>query len=127
MAHGPSRAAPPGPACTVGRDLWFRRAEDGTVVLGLTEAAQQRAGPISHFRGPLPGRTYRAGEPALSLESEKWVGHLALPVEGTVVATNALAERDPSTINHDPYGAGWLFRMRERDPGSLDALIGAPA
>ena len=127
MALGPSRAATAGPACAIGRDLWFRRAEDGTVVVGLTEAAQQRAGPIAHYRGPSTGRAYRAGEPALSLESEKWVGHLALPVEGLVVETNALAERDPSTINRDPYGAGWLFRMRERDPGSLDALAGAPS
>ncbi|HLY77565.1 MAG TPA: glycine cleavage system protein H [Thermoplasmata archaeon] len=124
----PPRPAPTdAPAtCAIGADLWFRAEPDGTYVMGLTEAAQRRAGPLAHYRGPVAGRAYRAGEPALSLESEKWVGHLGLPVDGQVVATNPAAEADPPVINRDPYGAGWLYRMRPREPGTLEALAGRP-
>jgi glycine cleavage system H protein len=115
-----------GTSCTVGTDFWFRRESDETYLVGLTDAAQRRAGVLAHYRGPVPGRTYRAGEPALSLESEKWVGHLSLPVDGTVVETNRAAEAHPTTINQDPYGSGWLYRVRPSKPGSLEALTGAP-
>ncbi len=111
----------PGPVCALGRDLWFRRDIDGSYVIGLTEAAQHRMGPIAYYRGPVAGRRYGAMEPALSLESAKWVGHLSLPASGTVVDTNGALETDPSPINRDPYGDGWLYRMRPEDPGALEA------
>jgi glycine cleavage system H protein len=127
MASAPPRApADAGATCAIGTDLWFRRDTDGTYLVGLTDRAQRRAGPLAHYRGPVAGRAYRAGEPAVSLESEKWVGHLGLPVDGTVVATNPAVEADPGTINRDPYGAGWLYRMRPREPGGLETLSGAP-
>jgi glycine cleavage system H protein len=114
-----------GATCAIGADLWYRPEVDGTYRVGLTDAAQRRAGALAHYRGPVAGREYRAGEPAVSLESEKWVGHLGIPVDGTVVATNGAAEADPTTINRDPYGAGWLYQMRPREPGSLEARAGA--
>jgi glycine cleavage system H protein len=126
MSPAPPRAPADAPAaCAIGTDFWFRRESDGLYVVGLTHAAQLRAGTLAHYRGPVAGRDYRAGEPAVSLESEKWVGHLGLPVDGTVVATNPVVEADPTTINRDPYGAGWLYRMRPRTPGSLEARAGA--
>jgi len=128
MSSAPSRTpADAGATCAIGADLWFRRDADGTYLVGLTDLAQRRAGTLAHYRGPAAGRLYRAGEPAVSLESEKWVGHLGLPVDGTVVATNPAAEADPRTINQDPYGAGWLYRMRPLEPGSFEARSGAPA
>ncbi len=122
-------SAPLGPSsgsgvCAIGPDLWYRSDADGTVVVGLTDDAQRRAGALAHYRGPRPGRSYRAGEPAISLESEKWVGHLGLPVDGTVISTNPAVEADPASINRDPYGAGWLYRMRPRDPADLEARRG---
>jgi glycine cleavage system H protein len=122
----PPRPAGPAATCAIGADLWFRREAEGTYLVGLTEAAARRAGRLAQYRGPAPGQTYRAGEPAVSLESEKWVGHLGLPVDGTVVATNPEVEADPSTINRDPYGAGWLYRMQPRESGSLEARAGDP-
>lgn len=115
-----------GAVCPIGPDLWFRRDPDGTYVIGLTESAQRRVGSVAHYRGPTVGRSYRAGEPAVSLESEKWVGHLGLPVDGTVVAANPLIETDPTVVNRDPHGSGWLYRMRPREPGSLEAGAEAP-
>ena len=127
MSSAPSRApADASATCAIGADLWYRRDADGTYIVGLTDQAQRRAGTLAHYRGPVAGRAYRVEDPAVSLESEKWVGHLGLPVDGTVVATNSAAEADPRTINRDPYGAGWLYRMRPREPGSLEARAGAP-
>lgn len=111
----------PRPACRIGPDLWYRREPDGTYVIGLTDEAQRRAGRLAQYRGPEPGRTYLRDETVVSIESEKWVGHLALPVDGTVVETNPVVEADPGTINRDPYGTGWLYRMRPRASGLLEA------
>ena len=108
--------------CAVGPDLWFRRGLGGTYVIGLTHAAQRRAGTIAHYRGPEVGRRYRKDESAVTLESDKWVGHLTLPVAGTVVETNETLAADPGAINREPYGAGWLYRMRPEDATQLEAL-----
>lgn len=126
MPAGPPRAPADAGACAVGPDLWYREEADGTFVVGLTDSAQRRAGPLAHYRGPEVGRAYRAGEAAMSLESEKWVGHLGLPVDGTVVGANADVERDPALVNRDPYGAGWLYRVRPRSPGAFAAASGTP-
>jgi glycine cleavage system H protein len=122
-AHAPGDRAQ-APACPIGPDLWCRRDGVGSFVIGLSRQAQERAGSIAHYRGPSVGRRYARGEAAVSLESEKWVGHLPLPVPGTVIETNGSLERDPGPINRDPYGAGWLYRMRPDDPGALEALTG---
>ncbi len=122
----PEEPSGDGPACRIGTDLWYRREPDGTFRIGLTDDAVRRAGTLAQYRGPEPGRTYLGGEPAASIESEKWVGHLALPVDGTVVESNPAAEADPRTINRDPYGAGWLYRMRPSAPGLLEARTEGP-
>lgn len=124
---GPTAAADDRPsrvACAIGTDLWCRRDRDGSYLIGLSQVAQDRAGRVAHYRGPVVGGRYGRGEPAVSLESEKWVGHLPLPVPGTVVDVNHALESDPSLINRDPYGEGWLYRMRPEDPRALEALTG---
>lgn len=128
MRSAPARGlTSPAPVCAIGPDLWFRRERDGSYVIGLTEAAQRRTGSIAHYRGPKVGRSYHAKESALTVESEKWVGHLGLPVDGTVVETNSALEVDPKAINRDPYGTGWLYRMRPKSPRELEALASPPA
>jgi glycine cleavage system H protein len=126
MVTGSSGASPAGaPTCAIGRDLWFRALEDGSYRIGLTRDASGRAGRITHYRGPETGRFYRGGESALTIESEKWVGHLAFPVDGTVVEINAQLEADVDLVNRDPEGYGWLFRIRPARDRSLEALAGA--
>ncbi len=98
-------------ACPVAPTLWLRLEADGTYRVGLTTTAARRAGAIVHYRGPVAGRAYAAREPAASLESEKWVEHLALPLPGTVVEVNPLPTADPGLLNRDPEGAGWLCRV----------------
>ena len=85
---------------------------DGSVTVGLTVRGQELVGSVVHFRGPDARRRFRAHEPVVSLESSKWVGHLAMPADGEIVETNGAAVADPGLINRDPQGAGWLYRYR---------------
>ncbi len=105
-----------GPACPAGPDLWMREEPDGSFTVGLTREARGRIGPVAFYGPPTVGHRYAAGEPAFSIESGKWVGHLPLPAPGTVVATNEPLRGDPRPIHDDPLGEGWLFRMRPEDP-----------
>ncbi len=114
-------------ACPLpGGELWAREGPAGEFVLGLTRSASERVGRLVHVRGPAQGSRIRAGEPALSLESEKWVGHLSVPAAGTVVATNPAAVADPPLVQRDPEGEGWLLRLRPDRPEALRAAV-APA
>ena len=99
-------------ACPVPQGLWARRESDHSFTVGLREETRQKVGRITAFRGPVPGSSYRSGDPVVSIESDKWVGHFPLPMDGIVVAVNESLYQDPSPINRDPQGSGWLFRYR---------------
>ena len=114
------RARASGKTGPEGPELWARRESDGSYVIGFTLETQQRLGPVSYFRGPQAGRRYASQEAALSLESEKCVRQLSLPAEGTVLETNSDLEGDPSAINQDPYGKGWVCRVRPARPRALE-------
>jgi len=107
-----SRRRTAGRPPSVDREFWARREPDGSYVIGFTGAAQRRLGPVDFFQGPAPGRRYRAEEWALTVESEKCVRQLPLPAGGTVVESNPGVESDPGEINRDPYGKGWVCRLR---------------
>ncbi len=131
MAH--RRSTPPAApeACRLpGGTLWAREGPTGEFTLGLTRSASERLGRPVHFRGPPDGSRIAAGAPAVSLESEKWVGHLASPAAGTVLGTNPRVLADPTLIRRDPEGAGWLIRLRPDRPEALRAVAagvtGAP-
>ena len=111
-----------GPVRALGTDLWFRCERDGSYVIGFTDVAQRRNGSFAYYRGPEVGRRYDPTEYAMTFESDKCVWHLSLPVEGTVIETNASLLADPRAINRDPYGAGWLYRMRPTRSGALERI-----
>jgi len=98
------------------RDVWVRLEDDGTVTLGMTDIAQTRAGKLVSILFKAPGRTLRAGQSAVTVESAKWVGPFPSPLSGEIVATNQAAfDADVLIANRDPYGAGWLVRLRPSD------------
>ena len=115
-----TRSRSSGVSCLLDVDLWGRREADGAITVGMTDVGQRRTGPVVHWRGPTVGTVLRKGEPVVSLESEKWVGHLAMPFDGTIVAANGALYGDPSAINRDPYGQGWFYRARPEGPGAFD-------
>lgn len=114
----------------IARDVWLRPDEDGTVLLGMTDPAQTRAGKILHILFKKVGRRIEAGQSAATIETAKWAGPFATPIAGTVVATNTEAfAADILVANRDPYGLGWLVRLQPEawDPGASGLVAGPDA
>jgi glycine cleavage system H protein len=104
------------------RDLWVRFEPDGLATLGMTDTAQTRGGKLVNITFKKPGKLVAQGKSAATIESAKWVGPFPLPFSGEVVANNeATFRRDLLIANRDPYGEGWLVRVR---PTNLDAERG---
>ncbi len=92
--------------------VWVRQQE-GEVELGMTDVAQTMGGRLVQVTWREPGKKVRQGRPAAVIESAKWVGPFVSPVSGEIVANNREAfEADPAIANRDPYGKGWLYRVK---------------
>jgi glycine cleavage system H protein len=90
--------------------------------VGITDFAQQALGDVVYVSVPAPGTRVTAGEPCGEVESTKSVSDIYCPVDGEVTEVNADLEDDPALVNSDPYGAGWLMRVRldpDADPSGL--------
>ncbi len=99
----------------VERDVWIR-FEDGVAVLGMTDPAQTRCGKLVAIRFKRPGKVVKQGKALATIESGKWVGPFPAPFTCEIVATNEEAfARDILLANKDPYGEGWLFKVRPLD------------
>ncbi len=98
------------------KHVWVRGPEDdGAVVIGITDVAQNLAGKIVVVNLKTPGKVLAQGKSAGTLESGKWVGSIPTPVAGEVLAINESVKSNPAIINDDPYGEGWLIRVRPED------------
>lgn len=106
---------------------WVRVADDGTGVVGITDFAQEQLGDVVYIGLPEVGETVNGGEEAGVAESVKSASDVFSPVTGEVLAINERLEDEPETVNEDPYGEGWLFKVRLADPGELDSLLDAAA
>ena len=105
---------------------WIRVEGDvGTV--GITHHAQAALGDIVHVEFPAVGAVLKKGGGACTVESVKAVSEVYAPVSGTITAVNDSLEDQAATINEDPYGAGWLFRLRLANPADVEALMDASA
>lgn len=96
----------------VGYDVWVRLEEDGTVTLGMTDPAQAQCGRIVNITFKAVGKALRRGQSAAVIESAKWVGPFPTPLSGVIVAVNEGFRNDLLLANKDPYGTGWLVRLR---------------
>jgi glycine cleavage system H protein len=86
---------------------------DGDIALvGITEYAAQQLGDVVYVSLPSPGTTVTAGDPCGEVESTKSVSDLYSPVDGEVTEANTELDDDPGLVNAEPYGAGWMFRVR---------------
>lgn len=112
----------------VGFDVWVRTDEDH-VTVGMTDVAQTRCGRLVAVSWKAAGRRVRRGRPLCVVESSKWVGPVLSPLTGTIAATNEDGfSRDIAVANRDPYGEGWLVRLRPEDmAGEAPQLTGAEA
>jgi glycine cleavage system H protein len=105
---------------------WARIA-DGEAVLGVTWYAQDALGELVHYEPPDEGSTIAKDESYGEVESVKAVSDLISPLSGEVVEVNAKVVDEPETVNEDPYGEGWLVRIRLSDPSEVDSLLDAAA
>ena len=106
---------------------WVRRETDGSVTVGITDHAQAALGDLVYVDLPAVGRTLAAGEACAVVESVKAASDVYSPVAGTVIAVNEALAKAPELINQDPYGAGWIMRLKPSGPLAAAALLGADA
>ncbi|MEM1433685.1 MAG: glycine cleavage system protein GcvH [Pseudomonadota bacterium] len=106
---------------------WARLEEDGTVTVGITDHAQGALGDVVYVELPEDGLVVAAQQEASVVESVKAASDIYAPVSGTVVAVNDVLEDAPETVNEDPYGDGWFFRLQPDDAAELDELLTADA
>ena len=91
---------------------------------GISDYAQGQMSELTFVELPEPGRKVKAGEAVAVVESVKAANDVFAPVEGAVTAANAELEARPELVNEDPYGAGWIFKMRADDAAAVEGLMG---
>ncbi|HET7856830.1 MAG TPA: glycine cleavage system protein GcvH [Gaiellaceae bacterium] len=105
----------------------WARVEGDEAVLGITWFAQDALGELVHFEPPEEGADVAKGSSYGEVESVKAVSELIAPLSGKVVAVNPRIVEEPETVNADPYGEGWLIRIRLSDAGEVDQLLNGEA
>ena len=105
--------------------MWVR-VEGDLAVVGVDDFTQKAAGEVTYVELPGEGDAFEAGDLAGSIETGKWVGKLYSPVSGEVTEVNGAAADDPAIVNRDPYGDGWLFKIRMSNPDELGGLMKTP-
>lgn len=101
----------------------WARAEGDLVTIGLSQFGQDLAGRIAYVEAPRGGRAVAKGEPFMSMESGKWVGRVKAPVSGTISEANEELEWESDVVNKDPYGKGWLARIKASNLAELNELL----
>ena len=104
---------------------WIRLESDGTAVVGITDFAQRELGDIVYVDINTIGETINEGELFGTVEAVKTVSDLYLPVSGEILEFNTALEADPDLVNSDPYGEGWMIRVKIT--GSTDDLLSVEA
>jgi glycine cleavage system H protein len=101
------------------------RVEGDTAVVGITDHAQHELTDIVYVEPPALDSAVEAGKECAVVESVKAASDIYAPVSGDVVAVNEQLGNAPELVNKDPYGQGWLFKVKLRDPGQVDELLSA--
>jgi glycine cleavage system H protein len=105
----------------------WARIEDEHATLGITWYAQDALGEVVFVEPPAVGTTLTKDEPYAEVESVKAVSDVVAPLSGEIVAVNEALAEEPGSINEDPYGAGWLVKIRLSDPAESGTLMDAEA
>jgi len=104
---------------------WLHAQPDGTVLIGITDHAQAALGDLVFVEVPKVGRKVAADEAVAVVESVKAASDVYAPIAGEVSAANDKLGAQPELLNSDPYGEGWLFRIKPANPADLDGLLDA--
>ena len=101
--------------------------QDDVYTVGITDYAQGELGDIVFVELPEAGESFGKGDAFGTVEAVKAVSDLYMPVSGEIVEVNEALNDDPSQVNSDPYGEGWMIRIKVSDPSQLDDLMDADA
>lgn len=104
---------------------YVRMTPDGLAEVGITDYAQGELGDIVYLELPKVGAKFGAHDVFGTVEAVKAVSELFSPVAGEVVAINDRLDKEPALVNSDPYGAGWMLRLRPSNPAGRDGLLSA--
>jgi glycine cleavage system H protein len=105
------------------REHEWAREQGGVVTVGITGYATDQLGDVVFVELPEVGRKVDAGKPFGVVEAVKTVSDLYAPVSGEVVEVNAALGDDPAVVNREPYGSGWMVRIKLSDPAAFGALL----
>ena len=106
---------------------WVKIESDGTLTVGITDHAQELMGDMVYVELPEVGRKLETGKECAVVESVKAASDVYAPVAGAVSAVNSAVADSPETVNKDPYGAGWMFKIKPASKADADKLLDAKA
>jgi len=106
---------------------WVKPEADGTLTVGITDHAQQLMGDMVYVELPEAGRQVEAGKECAVVESVKAASDVYAPVAGAITAANGALADSPETVNKDPYGAGWMFKLKPTNQADVNGLLDAKA
>ena len=102
---------------------WAQLMDDGTLLIGITEHAQDLLGDMVFVELPALGRKISAAQECAVVESVKAASDIYSPVAGEIIAVNEALTSNPELVNKDPYGEGWLMRLKPSNNADLDGLL----
>jgi len=107
------------------KDHEWVRVEGDQAIIGITDYAQNSLGDVVYLELPKPGDKFAGHEPFGSVESVKAVSEVFTPIAGTITSINESLADEPEKVNSDPYGEGWMIRLKMDNPGEVDSLLTA--
>jgi len=107
------------------KDHEWARVEGDTAVIGITDHAQDQLGDVVYVELPKAGEGFAAHESFGSVESVKAVSEIFTPVSGEVSAANESLADEPEKVNQDPYGEGWMIKIKMKNSGEIDSMLTA--
>ena len=106
---------------------YLRKSKDGSVEIGITDYAQGELGDVVYVELPKVGAKFSKHDVFGTIEAVKAVSELFAPIAGEVVAINERLDKEPALVNSDPYGAGWMIKVKPSNPSEIDALMRSDA
>ncbi|WP_455222793.1 glycine cleavage system protein GcvH [Kaarinaea lacus] len=104
---------------------WAKQDADGTITVGITDHAQHLLGDMVFIELPEIGSEFNTGDDCAVVESVKAASDVYCPVSGEIIETNEALVETPEVVNQDPYGDGWLFKLKPNDEGEVEDLLDA--
>jgi len=104
---------------------WIKLNDDGTALIGITDFAQSELGDIVYIEVDADEGELKAGDVFGSIEAVKTVSDMFLPISGEILTFNEDVEENPELVNKDPYGKGWIIKLKLSDNDELDNLLNA--